>query len=113
MAAQDSKDPGVLILSHFAGAAEELTEALLVNPYDPDQIAEAMHQALVMKLDERRERHAALRAKVFATTAGAYAKRFLGALRRTGRDTGSPVSAALHKLAQTGWLSPPAAVRRS
>ncbi|HMM42901.1 MAG TPA: trehalose-6-phosphate synthase, partial [Thermomicrobiales bacterium] len=40
VAAQDPTDPGVLILSRFAGAAEELTEALLVNPYDPDEIAD-------------------------------------------------------------------------
>ncbi len=46
VAAQDQDDPGVLILSRFAGAAEELTEALIVNPYDSDEIAEAMHIGL-------------------------------------------------------------------
>ncbi|MCC6920590.1 MAG: trehalose-6-phosphate synthase [Alphaproteobacteria bacterium] len=108
VAAQDSKDPGVLVLSHFAGAAEELTEALLVNPYDPDQIADAMHRALTMKLDERRERHAALRAKVFSTTAERYAKLFLGSLRNgdgASSSAASPVGAALRKLAQTDWLN--------
>ena len=47
----------MLILSQFAGAAHELTEALIVNPFDPDAIADAMHLALSMPLAERRERH--------------------------------------------------------
>ena len=80
VAAQNPMDPGVLILSRFAGAAHEMTEALLVNPFDPDEIAEAMHAALAMKLDERKRRHAALRANVFTTTASAYASRFLALL---------------------------------
>ncbi len=81
VAAQDAEDPGVLILSRFAGAADEMTEALIINPYDPDDLAEAMHVALSMPLDERRARHAALRENVFTATAGAYARRFLAALR--------------------------------
>jgi trehalose 6-phosphate synthase len=80
VAAQNPIDPGVLILSRFAGAAVELTEALLVNPYDPDEIAEAMHEAFAMPLAERRARHAALRAKVFTTTAASYAASFLARL---------------------------------
>ena len=62
--AQDAADPGVLILSKFAGAAHELTEALIVNPFDPDAIADAMHLALAMPAPERKKRHAALAAKV-------------------------------------------------
>lgn len=60
VAAQDKSDPGVLILSRFAGAAEDLEEALIVNPYDIDDMAQAMQVALMMPLDERKERHAAL-----------------------------------------------------
>lgn len=56
VAAQDPEDPGVLVLSRFAGAAAQLTSALIVNPYDVDQCAEAMHRALVMPLAERQER---------------------------------------------------------
>jgi trehalose 6-phosphate synthase len=56
VAAQNGNDPGVLILSGFAGAARELTSALIVNPYDLDDMAEALHQALVMPVGERRER---------------------------------------------------------
>jgi len=80
VAAQDPADPGVLILSRFAGAAEELTEALLVNPYDPDEIAEAMHTALEMSLEERLERHASLRRAVFEVTAARYCNVFVEAL---------------------------------
>jgi trehalose 6-phosphate synthase len=65
VAAQSEDDPGVLILSQFAGAAHELTEALVVNPFDPDGIADAMHLALTMPPEERKERHVALREKVF------------------------------------------------
>ena len=60
LAAQDPDDPGVLILSQFAGAANELTAALQVNPYDEKAMADAMHRAFSMSQDERRERHTAL-----------------------------------------------------
>lgn len=58
VAAQPENDPGVLILSRFAGAAEQLEAgALLVNPYDPVAIGEAIRQAVAMTLEERRLRH--------------------------------------------------------
>ncbi len=57
VAAQDPENPGVLVLSRFAGAVEELGEgALLVNPLDIEQTAEAMRDALAMPLDERIDR---------------------------------------------------------
>ena len=56
VAAQDEADPGVLVLSRFAGAASELPEALLVNPYDLDGVADAVAQAATMPLAERCER---------------------------------------------------------
>jgi trehalose 6-phosphate synthase len=56
IAAQNPQDPGVLVLSRFAGAAHELDEALLVNPFDADQVVEAMRQALLMPLGERKRR---------------------------------------------------------
>lgn len=58
VAAQDPANPGVLVLSQFAGAANELTSALIVNPYDRDEVAEAMNKALIMPLAERVSRHA-------------------------------------------------------
>src|SRR6202041_853077 len=60
VAAQDPDDPGVLILSRFAGAADEFHEALLVNPYDPDSVGAAIARAVGMPKNERKERHAAL-----------------------------------------------------
>lgn len=54
---QDPDDPGVLLLSRFAGAAEQLTGALLVNPYDIGGVADAIHFAMRMDAGERRERH--------------------------------------------------------
>jgi trehalose 6-phosphate synthase len=56
VAAQDPEDPGVLVLSQFAGAAEQMLEALIVNPYDASAIAEAVYRAIHMPLDERQAR---------------------------------------------------------
>ena len=66
VAVQDEADPGVLVLSRFAGAAEQMREALLVNPYDIPATAQAIQRALRMPLVERRERHAALLAQIRA-----------------------------------------------
>lgn len=57
VAAQDPADPGVLVLSRFAGAANELTSALIVNPYDRDEVAAALNQAATMPLNERISRY--------------------------------------------------------
>ncbi len=57
VAAQDPKDPGVLIISPMAGAARELTGALQVNPYDKGAVARALERALTCHLEERRDRH--------------------------------------------------------
>jgi trehalose 6-phosphate synthase/phosphatase len=59
--ASQVEDPGVLVLSRLAGAAETMREALLVNPYNVDESAEAIHRALTMEEPERRSRMAALR----------------------------------------------------
>jgi trehalose 6-phosphate synthase len=58
VAAQDAEDPGVLVLSRFAGAALQMKAALQVNPYDTGGVANALQQARTMSLEERRERHA-------------------------------------------------------
>jgi trehalose 6-phosphate synthase len=80
VAAQDPIDPGVLVLSQFAGAACELKAALLVNPHDPDEIAAALEQALSMPLAERRERHAEMIAVLRRNSLAAWRDRFLGDL---------------------------------
>ena len=60
VAAQDPDDPGVLILSRFAGAAVQLRDALLVNPYSKDEISDAIRRALDMPLEERKRRWQAM-----------------------------------------------------
>jgi len=80
IAAQDENDPGVLVLSRFAGAAEDLEEALIVNPYDIDDIAHALEQALTMPLDERRSRHKALFKRVCERDATNWRNSFMAAL---------------------------------
>ena len=81
VAAQDPADPGVLVLSRFAGAAPELPDAILVNPHDPDEIAEALDQALGMGLKERVRRWEAMHAAVQQVTAASWARDVLAALR--------------------------------
>jgi trehalose 6-phosphate synthase len=77
VAAQDPTDPGVLVLSTLAGAARELTGALLVNPYDAQAVANAIQAALAMPLPERRERHAAMFETLKRNDIGTWSKRFL------------------------------------
>ncbi|MBP7567010.1 MAG: alpha,alpha-trehalose-phosphate synthase (UDP-forming) [Burkholderiaceae bacterium] len=86
IAAQDPADPGVLVLSRFAGAAEQMKEALLVNPYDTHGTAEAIQQALQMPLDERRRRHQALLAGIREFDVHWWRKTFLQALSEAGGD---------------------------
>jgi trehalose 6-phosphate synthase len=64
VAAQNPADPGVLVLSKFAGAAHELDAALLVNPHDIDGMAETIATALAMPLTERRMRYQAMMEKI-------------------------------------------------
>jgi trehalose 6-phosphate synthase len=82
VAAQDAEDPGVLILSRFAGAAVECEAALLVNPYDPESVGSAIAQALAMPLEERRSRHDALFQVLMANDIDSWGERFLIALTR-------------------------------
>jgi trehalose 6-phosphate synthase len=85
VAAQDPEDPGVLILSRFAGAAVECKPALLVNPYDAEAVASAINRALTMSLEERRARHAALYDVISKNDINEWPNRFLSAL--TGAPT--------------------------
>jgi trehalose 6-phosphate synthase len=80
VAAQKVDDPGVLVLSRFAGAAQELDGAILVNPYDPDEIAEALNLALTMPFEDRRTRWRTMREAVWQNTAARWADRFLSEL---------------------------------
>jgi len=80
VAAQDPEDPGVLILSHFAGAAQQLGDALLVNPMSSEDVSEAIKRALAMSLDERKERHGNLLASVRDEDVERWREDFLSAL---------------------------------
>src|SRR6202011_2634453 len=80
LAAQDPDDPGVLLLSQFAGAAVELGEALIVNPHETDAVAAALKRALEMPLDERRERHQPMMAHLLKHDIKRWTKSYLSAL---------------------------------
>ncbi len=81
VAAQDPDDPGVLVLSQFAGAARELDAALIVNPYDEAGIAMALDQGLSMPLAERRQRHGAMLKVMRRNSLDAWRDRFEADLR--------------------------------
>ena len=90
VAAQDPQDPGVLVLSRFAGAANQLDAALLVNPHDPDEIADALDQALAMSLADRQARWRACWSRIEDATALAWGRTFLAALLRAAISSGRP-----------------------
>jgi trehalose 6-phosphate synthase len=83
VAAQDPQNPGVLVLSKFAGAAHQLTSALLVNPHDADELADAMDQALTMPLVQRQERWQMAWQAINAATPAQWGRLFLASLLRT------------------------------
>ena len=93
VAMQDEADPGVLVLSRFAGAAEQMREALLVNPYDVPATSQAILRALQMPLEERRERHAALLAGIRRDDVHAWRRNFLAVLGAVEQD---PLPAPSH-----------------
>jgi trehalose 6-phosphate synthase len=95
VASQDDANPGVLLLSKFAGASEEMRDALLTNPYHRDGMAADLARALEMPLEERRSRHRRLRAIVHRTTASAWAEQFIGALVEDSAAPATAVSAAV------------------
>jgi len=80
VAAQDPEDPGVLVLSRFAGSAPQLAGALLVNPLDPDDIAERLDEALTMPREERIARWRPMDAEVREGSARAWCRSFLTVL---------------------------------
>jgi trehalose 6-phosphate synthase len=80
VAAQDPDDPGVLILSSFAGAADELQQAIIINPFDSDDIAESFVTALQMPLAERRERWQSMFDYLVRNDVTAWRTRYLDAL---------------------------------
>jgi trehalose 6-phosphate synthase len=80
VAAQNPEDPGVLVLSRFAGAARQMKDALLVNPNDPDDIADAIRRAIAMEKPERIRRWRALNETVQGEDVSAWRDAFVEAL---------------------------------
>ncbi len=85
VAAQNPSDPGVLVLSRFAGAARELNAALIVNPFDTDDVAEAIAQGLEMPLEERRRRREAMMEVIRRNDLVAWRMGYLAALAAAGK----------------------------
>ena len=101
VACQDPENPGVLILSRFAGAADECAAALLVNPYDPESVGNAIGQALSMPLDERRARNSELLQVLMANDIKNWGEQFLNALMRTQSFPDWP---SLVQLPEASWI---------
>ena len=94
VAARDDEQ-GVLILSQFTGASRELSEALVVNPYDADQCAAALNLALTMKPEEQRDRMRLMRAVVREFNVYRWAGRMLldaSLMRQRGRFRAADVA---------------------
>lgn len=92
VAAQDGKNPGVLVLSAFAGAACEMKESLIVNPLDLDDVADAIATALDMPLGERVERWHVLINRLRENDTGKWQRGFLHALEAAGSPIPAPTS---------------------
>lgn len=80
VAAQNPEDPGVLVLSRFAGAAVQLDAALIINPHSSEDMADAIARALSMPLEERKERHAAMLKSVVEEDVRWWSAKFIDAL---------------------------------
>lgn len=98
VAAQDEADPGVLILSRFAGAAEAMKDALIVNPFSREEIADAIKTALDMPIEERRRRWRSCMEAVRASDVGRWRDAFVEALKSvndhdSGGDARGPAAA--------------------
>jgi trehalose 6-phosphate synthase len=89
VAAQEACD-GVLILSEFAGAARELSEALIINPYDTEQFADAIRYAVEMPPDERKARMERMRRKVEENNIYRWAADLFSELSASSSDRPAP-----------------------
>ena len=97
VASQDPNDPGVLVLSRFAGAAHEMTDALLVNPFDEEQVVGALQQALMMPLGERKRRWQRMMDYLRTHDVNAWRNKFLETLMSI--PNASPTAKTQHGLA--------------
>jgi len=90
VAAQNPLDPGVLVLSKLAGAAQQLDAALLVNPHDVEEIGQAICTAMTMGLEERCERWQAMIETLQRNDIDDWFANFISALDKTSRVTRIP-----------------------
>jgi trehalose 6-phosphate synthase/phosphatase len=102
VASREDED-GVLVLSEFAGAAAELGDALLVNPYDVEQMAQTLKQSLAMPAEERQVRMRGLRRRVLAYDVHKWAENFLEELKEAppppaNRETGDGITKLMVRL---------------
>jgi trehalose 6-phosphate synthase len=104
VAAQRPEDPGVLILSRFAGAAHELDCAILVNPYDTEACGAAIARALQMPIEERRERWATMMERLRSNTVQAWCQGFLDSLRSVSVES---TGLFIEHDTRTNWSVPP------
>jgi trehalose 6-phosphate synthase len=111
VAARHDED-GVLVLSKFAGAAGELQDALIVNPYDADGMAEAIHQGLDMSRNDRRARMRQMRRQVMEHNIYLWAASVLGDLRELRIDTMEEAEPNTHRLVPQGMSGIKAEVER-
>ena len=93
VAAQNPADPGVLVLSKFAGAANELDTALIVNPHDIDGMARAIATAVSMPLAERRMRYEAMMQRIRGHTIQQWFAEFVDTLQECAPDAAAPAPA--------------------
>src|SRR5258708_5687077 len=106
VASQDPDDPGVLILSRFAGAAIEFRRAPLVNPYDAESVARAIAPTLAMPLEERRSRHQALLAVVSEYDVNRWQREFLAVMAGEGGTKDETLAAAAVSTERAGRGTP-------
>jgi trehalose 6-phosphate synthase len=100
VAAQDPHDPGVLVLSKFAGAANQLSGALLVNPHDADAMADQINVALRMDITERRERWSLLWSGIEDRTPAIWGRSFVASLMRTSLPAARPATRQIPAFAE-------------
>jgi len=106
VAAQDPQDPGVLVLSRFAGAAQQLDAAVLVNPHDPDSLADALDTALSMRLEERQERWQALWLAIEDRSPLGWGRNFVASLLRASTQPARPTRPLAEVLVGADMMSP-------
>ncbi|WP_293810055.1 trehalose-6-phosphate synthase [uncultured Bosea sp.] len=102
IAAQDPADPGVLVLSRFAGAAQQMDEALIVNPFDSYEVAEAIRTALAMPKSERIRRFEKLYAVIASTDIDWWTRQYLLALSGEDAVAEAPVAGGARKEPRAG-----------